>query len=195
MAPSFFFPNTWPLVGGDFNCYDSVFDKFGGAPSLDSVFKGYKSGCRLGDAWRLKHPLEKQFTWFNADLTIVSLHSLTSCRIALQRLFFSLNIFVDLSWLQSDLIGPFYATILLLVLRDRWSFTLVYFRNCAPLISLLLSPLRQKHFTPCFCSGLFLCQSCRTTGLLMFLRVFLFSRIGNRCVILLLKTLRMILHG
>ena len=72
MAPSFFFPNTWPLVGGDFNCYDSVFDKFGGAPSLDSVFKGYKSGCRLGDAWRLKHPLEKQFTWFNADLTIAN---------------------------------------------------------------------------------------------------------------------------
>ena len=61
---------------------------------------------------------------------------------------------MDLSWLQSDLIGPFYATILLLVLRDRRSFTLVYFRNCAPLISLLLSPLRQKHFTPCFCSGL-----------------------------------------
>ena len=29
----------------------------------------------------------------------------------------------------------------------------------------------------------------------MFLRVFLFSLIGKRCVILLLKTLRMILHG
>ena len=39
VVPSFFFPSTWPLVGGDFNCYDSVFDKFGGAPSLDSVFK------------------------------------------------------------------------------------------------------------------------------------------------------------
>ena len=68
MVPSFFFPNTWPLVGGDFNCYDSVFDKFWGAPSLDSVFKG----CRLGDAWRLKHSREKQLTWFNADLTIAS---------------------------------------------------------------------------------------------------------------------------
>ena len=112
------------------------------------------------------------------------------------KLFFSLNIFVDLSWLQSHLIGPFYATILLLVLRDRRCFTLVYFRNCAPLISLFLPPLRQKHFTPCFCSGLCLCQSCRTTGLLMFLRVFFFfSRIGNRCVILSLKTLRMILPG
>ena len=92
MAPSFFFPNTWPLVGGDFNCYDSVFDKFGGTPSLDSVFKGYKSGCRLGDAWRLKHPLEKQFTRFNADLTIArrldsffipksSYHLIISCDI------------------------------------------------------------------------------------------------------------------
>ena len=92
MAPSFIFPNTWPLVGGDFNCYDSVFDKFGGAPSLDSVFKGYKSGCRLGDAWRLKHPLEKQFTRFNADLTIArrldsffipksSYHLIISCDI------------------------------------------------------------------------------------------------------------------
>ena len=57
MAPSFFFPNTWPLVGGDFNCYDSVFDKFGGAPSLDSVFKGFKSGCRLRHAWRFKQML------------------------------------------------------------------------------------------------------------------------------------------
>ena len=54
---------------------------------------------------------------------------------------------------------------------------------------------RSFSFTQSFCSGLFLCQSCRMTGLLMFLRVFLFSRIGNRCVILLLKTLRMILRG
>ena len=61
-----------PLVGGAFNCYDSVFDKFGGAPSLDSVFKGFKSGCRLGDVWRFKHSQEKQFTWFNADLIIAS---------------------------------------------------------------------------------------------------------------------------
>ena len=61
MAPSFFFPNTWPLVGGDLNGYDSVFDKFGGAPSLDSVFKGFKSGRRLGDALRFKNPREKQF--------------------------------------------------------------------------------------------------------------------------------------
>lgn len=61
--------------------------------------------------------------------------------------FFFLNIFVDLGWLQLDLIGPFYATILLLVLHDLWSFTLVYFRNCAPIISLVLSPLRQKRFT------------------------------------------------
>ena len=57
MVPSFFFPNTWPQVGGDFNCYDSVFDKFGGAPSLDSVFKGFKSGCRLGHVWRFKQML------------------------------------------------------------------------------------------------------------------------------------------
>ena len=110
--------------------------------------------------------------------------------------FFSCEIFfADLSWLHLDLNGPFYATILLLVLRGRRSFTLVYFRNCAPIISLVRFPLRQKRFTPCFCSALFLCQSCRTTGLLMFLRVFLFSRIGNRCVILLPKTLRMILRG
>ena len=58
MVPCFFFPNTWPLVRGDFNCYDTVLDKFWGASSLDSVFKGFKSGCRLGDAWRFKHPRE-----------------------------------------------------------------------------------------------------------------------------------------
>ena len=111
-----------------------------------------------------------------------------SCRIALQKPF------VDLSWLPSNLIGPFYVTILLLVLRDLRCFTLVYFKNCALIISLVLSPLRQKCFTPCICSALFLCQSCCTTGL-MFLRVFLSSRIGNGCAILLLKTLRMILRG
>ena len=44
----------------------------GGGPSLDSVFKGFKSGCRLRDAWRFKHPREKKFTCFNADLSIAS---------------------------------------------------------------------------------------------------------------------------
>ena len=34
--------------------------------------RGFKSGCRLGDAWCFKHPREKQFTWFNTDLTIAS---------------------------------------------------------------------------------------------------------------------------
>ena len=46
---------------------------------------------------------------------------LTFCRIGLLKPFFSLNIFVDLSWLQLDLTGLFYATILLLVLHDFYS--------------------------------------------------------------------------
>ena len=56
------------------------------------MFKGFKSGFRLGDAWRLKHPREKQFIWFNADFTIArrldtflipksSYHLIISCDI------------------------------------------------------------------------------------------------------------------
>ena len=32
VVPSFFFPKTWPLVGGDFNCYDSVLTNLGEPP-------------------------------------------------------------------------------------------------------------------------------------------------------------------
>ena len=69
---SYFYPNSRLILGGDFNCYDSVLDKMGGNASIDKAFSDLKSACSLRDAWCFKHPHEKQFSWFNHDLTIAS---------------------------------------------------------------------------------------------------------------------------
>ena len=69
---TFFFPNSRPLIGGDFNCFDSALDKMGGTASLDSNFTSFKESCGLRDVWRLLHPRVKQFTWFSPDLSIAS---------------------------------------------------------------------------------------------------------------------------
>jgi len=39
---------------------------------MDAHFSELKSVNFLKDAWRFKHPREKQFTWFNSDLSIAS---------------------------------------------------------------------------------------------------------------------------
>ena len=67
----FLFPHSRVVIAGDFNCYDSILDKMG-SPSIDSHFSEFKSFNFLRDAWRLKHPREKQFTWFNSNLSIAS---------------------------------------------------------------------------------------------------------------------------
>ena len=68
----FIFPNFRLVIAGDFNSYDSLLDKMGGSASIDAHFSELKSVNFLRDAWRLKHPREKQFTWFNSDLSISS---------------------------------------------------------------------------------------------------------------------------
>ena len=68
----FFFPNASLIICCDFNCYDSVRDKFGGKPTLSSEFSNLKSNLGLIDEWRFKHPRTSQFTWFNSDLSIAS---------------------------------------------------------------------------------------------------------------------------
>ena len=54
------------------NCFDSALDKLGRSVSLDSGFSDLKSRCNLRDAWRLLHPRDRQFTWFNPDHSIAS---------------------------------------------------------------------------------------------------------------------------
>lgn len=68
----FLFPNSRLILAGDFNCYDSVLDKLGGSASIDPRLSDLKSIHALCDAWRLKHLRDRQFTWFNSDLSIAS---------------------------------------------------------------------------------------------------------------------------
>ena len=63
LAP-FVFPNSRLVIAGDFNCYDSVLDKMGSA-WMDAHFCELKLVNFLRDAWHLKHPRDKQFTWYN----------------------------------------------------------------------------------------------------------------------------------
>ena len=68
----YFFPNSQLILTGDFNCYDSHLDKMGGLASVDAHLTDLKSVYFLRNAWRLKHPRERQFTWFSSDLSIAS---------------------------------------------------------------------------------------------------------------------------
>ena len=49
-VPSFFFPNSHPLTGGDLNCFDSLLDKMGGSGFFEfklNQFQGFMwpPGC------------------------------------------------------------------------------------------------------------------------------------------------------
>ena len=44
----------------------------GGHASIDARLTDLKSTNFLRDAWRLKHPRDRQFTWFNFDLSLAS---------------------------------------------------------------------------------------------------------------------------
>ena len=71
-ANAYFFPNSRLVLAGDFNCYDSSLDKMGGNIFVDSGLSDFKSSCSIRDAWRFKHPRERQFTWFKHDFSIAS---------------------------------------------------------------------------------------------------------------------------
>ena len=80
LAP-YFFPNSQLILAGDFNCYDGSLDKMGGSISIDARLTDLKSTNFLRDAWRLKHLRDRQFTWFNFDLSLASrLDSVKSAR-------------------------------------------------------------------------------------------------------------------
>ena len=47
-------------------------DKMGGPAAIDSRLSELKSVHALRDAWRLKHPRDRQFTWFKPNTSIGS---------------------------------------------------------------------------------------------------------------------------
>ena len=68
----YFFRNSRLILSGDFNCFDSALDKMGRSIVTDSRLTDLKTVNFLREAWRLKHSKERQYTWFNSDLSIAS---------------------------------------------------------------------------------------------------------------------------
>ena len=62
----FFIPSAAITIGGDFNCYDNVLDKFGGNISIHKEYESLKNDFSLVDVWRNLHPGSREFTWFNS---------------------------------------------------------------------------------------------------------------------------------
>lgn len=69
---TFLLPADHLVVGGDFNCYDSELDKFGGNVSLAKYLAEFKTSLRVVDIWRKSHPRGREMSWFNADYSIGS---------------------------------------------------------------------------------------------------------------------------
>ena len=68
----FFFPSAATIIGGDFNCYESALDKFGGNVSIHKECDDLKTDFCFVDVWRKLHSNSREFTWFNADMSIGS---------------------------------------------------------------------------------------------------------------------------
>ena len=68
----FFIPSDAIIIGGDFNCYDNVLDKFGGNISIHKEYESLKNDFALVDVWRNLHPGSREFTWFNSSFSIQS---------------------------------------------------------------------------------------------------------------------------
>ena len=65
----FFIPSDAIIIGGDFNCYDNVLDKFGGNISIHKEYESLKNDFALVDVWRNLHPGSREFTWFNSSFS------------------------------------------------------------------------------------------------------------------------------
>lgn len=70
--PDFFFPHSLKIIGGDFNCFESEFDKFQGNICISSELRDFRTLHRLIDIWRKAHGRTIQSTWFNSDKSIGS---------------------------------------------------------------------------------------------------------------------------
>ena len=68
----FFLPADFLVIGGDFNCYEFVSDKFGGNVSLAGYLTEFRNAFNLVDVWRKIHPRSREVSWFNSDFSIGS---------------------------------------------------------------------------------------------------------------------------
>ena len=110
----FFIPAGNRIICGDFNCYDSDLDKFGGNVNVCHAISEFKSNFHLTDIWRKLHPKAREFTWFNSDLSIAS---------RLDKFFISSDL---VQFVTSPFISP-------CCFSDHDSVALVIkFPNCAP---------------------------------------------------------------
>ena len=67
-----FFPAGEVILGGDFNCYESNLDKFGGNVNVSGYLTEFRKALNLVDVWRRRNPKFRAMTWFNSDLSIGS---------------------------------------------------------------------------------------------------------------------------
>ena len=70
--PDFFFPHALKIIGGDFNCFESEFDKCQGNICISSDLCDFRTLHCLIDIWRKAHGRTIQCTWFNSDKSIES---------------------------------------------------------------------------------------------------------------------------
>ena len=68
----FFIPAGGIILGGDFNCYESHLDKFGGNFVEGKYLTDFRKSFNLTDVWRRRNPQLRVMTWFNSDFTIGS---------------------------------------------------------------------------------------------------------------------------
>ena len=66
------FPDSIKIIAGDFNCFESEYDNFGGNSAVSAELKDLRNLHHLVDIWRQTHGRQKQCTWFNAAKTIGS---------------------------------------------------------------------------------------------------------------------------
>ena len=68
----YMFPSSVKIIAGDFNCFESEPDKFGGNLTISSDLQDLGKSHRLLNVWRKTHDRQIQCTWFNAAKTIGS---------------------------------------------------------------------------------------------------------------------------
>ena len=69
---AFCLPADFTIIAGDFNCYESDLDKFGGNVSIAKYLSDFRRSLYLEDAWRKLHPRVRACSWFNSNFSIGS---------------------------------------------------------------------------------------------------------------------------
>ena len=66
----FFLPADAIILGGDFNCYEHKFDKFGGNVSIANYLTDFSSTFSFTNIWHNMHPHSRDVSCFNSNFTI-----------------------------------------------------------------------------------------------------------------------------